>query len=102
MDLGDLIRSHQWAGVVNGYWHPLYPAALALGRTVFHSTRFNELHAHYMVNFGIFLLEMLAIVAFTDAIVRLRDTRGQSAQTFLLERYPLRYLGLGLLVIASC
>ena len=101
MDLGDLIRSHQWAGIVNGYWHPLYPAALALGRTVFHSTRLNELHAYYMVNFGIFLLEMLAMVAFTDAITRLRDARGGNAQTFLLGRYPLRYLGLGLLVIAS-
>ena len=29
MDIGDLMRSHQWAGVINGYWNPLYPAALA-------------------------------------------------------------------------
>src|SRR5882757_5294078 len=75
MDIGDLIRSHQWAGIVNGYWHPLYPAALALGRSLFHGSRFTELHAYYIVNFAIFLLEMLAIVVFTDAIVRLRYTR---------------------------
>src|SRR5208283_1763743 len=31
MDLGDLLRAHQWAGIVNGYWHPMYPAFLALG-----------------------------------------------------------------------
>jgi lipoprotein signal peptidase len=106
MDIGDLIRSHQWAGIVNGYWHPLYPAALALGHSLFHSTRFNELHAYYMVNFGIFLLEMLAIVAFTDAVIRLRDRRAtiigdKQPAPFLLTHYPLRYIGLALLVIAS-
>ena len=63
MDLGDLMRAHNWHGIINGYWNPLYPAALSLGHTIFHSTRYNELHAYYMVNFGIFLLEMLAIVA---------------------------------------
>ncbi|WP_260703255.1 hypothetical protein [Edaphobacter flagellatus] len=106
MDIGDLIRSHQWAGIVNGYWHPLYPAALALGHSLFHSTRYTELPAYYMVNFAIFLLEMIAVVAFTDAIIRLRDSRATLAgdtpsSPFLLGRYPLRYLGLALLVIAS-
>jgi hypothetical protein len=106
MDIGDLIRSHQWPGIVNGYWHPLYPAALALGHSLSHSTRFNELHAYYMVNFAIFLLEMLAVVAYTDSVIRLRDTHaaligGYKPSLFLLTRYPLRYLGLALLVIAS-
>jgi hypothetical protein len=56
------------------------------------------------VNFAIFLLEMLAIVAFTDAIVRLRDFRAghtSGGKPFLLTRYTLRYLGIALLVIAS-
>src|ERR1035441_6000708 len=26
MDIGDYLRAHQWAGIVNGYWHPMYPA----------------------------------------------------------------------------
>jgi hypothetical protein len=105
MDIADLIRSHHWAGVVNAYWHPIYPAALALGQIIFHPTRFTELHAYFVVNFGIFLLEMLAVVAFTDAIVGLRDicTAGSDAckTPFLLDRYTLRYFGLALLVIAS-
>ena len=91
-----LIRSHTWAGVVNGYWHPLYPAGLALGHTIFHSTRANELHAYYMVNFAIFLLQMIAIVCFTDALSKLRTT-----SNFLLDQTAMRYLGLALLVIAS-
>jgi hypothetical protein len=104
MDIGDLIRAHNWHAVINGYWNPLYPAALALGHTVFHSTRYNELHAYYMVNFGIFLLEMLAIVAFTDSLVQLRELREaatSNATSFLLDRYTLRYLGIGLLIIST-
>jgi hypothetical protein len=106
MDIGDLIRSHHWAGVINGYWNPLYPAALSVGHVLFHATRYTELHAYYMVNFGIFLLEMLAVVAFTDSIVRFRDVRTAATEAgvaarFLLDRYTLRYLGLALLVIAS-
>jgi hypothetical protein len=106
MDIGDLIRSHHWAGVVNGYWHPLYPAMLSIGHVLFHATRFTELHAYYMVNFGIFLLQMLAVVTFTDAIVRLRDLRESATATgnaapFLLDRYTLRYIGVALLLIAT-
>src|SRR5579875_1491365 len=103
MDIGDLIRSHHWAGIINGYWNPLYPCALAVGHTLFHATRFTELHAYYMVNFGIFLLEMLAVVAFADALIELRNARETSgdAAHFLLDRYALRYLGIALLVIAA-
>jgi hypothetical protein len=116
MDIGDYLRAHQWAGIVNGYWHPMYPAFLSLGHILFHSTRANELHAYYMVNFAIFLIEMAAMVAFTDALVRLRSTlsvdrsplaaatrttNNVQRTTFLLDRIPLRYLGLALLVIAS-
>ena len=106
MDIGDLIRAHNWHGVINGYWNPLYPAALSVGHILFHPTRFTELHAYYMVNFGIFLLEMFAIVAFTDAIIRFRDQREAASPSgsplpFLLDRYTLRYLGVGLLVIST-
>jgi len=106
MDIGDLIRGHQWAGVINGYWNPLYPAALSLGHILFHATRYTELRAYYMVNFGIFLLEMFAVVAFTDALTQLRDLReaaheSETRASFLLDRYTLRYLGLGLLMIST-
>ena len=106
MDIGDLMRAHNWAGIVNGYWNPLYPAALALGNIVFHPTRYTELHAYYMVNFGIFLLEMLAVIAFADALIRLRELRETNTASsnrlpFLLDRYTLRYLGIAILVISS-
>jgi hypothetical protein len=106
MDIGDLMRSHQWAGVINGYWNPLYPAALSIGHILFHATRCTELRAYYMVNFGIFLLEMLAVTAFTDALISLRELRETSTAatnslSFLLDRYTLRYLGIAILVIST-
>jgi Ca2+/Na+ antiporter len=106
MDIGDLMRSHQWAGVINGYWNPLYPAALSIGHILFHPTRYTELHVYYLVNFGIFLLEMLAVVAFTDALIQLRELRETVTATtnalpFVLDRHTLRYLGIAILVISS-
>ena len=38
MDIGDCLRAHQWAGIVNGYWHPMYPAFLSLGHMLFRAT----------------------------------------------------------------
>jgi hypothetical protein len=119
MDIGDCLRAQQWAGIVNGYWHPLYPALLAAAHALFRSTPANELHAYYMVNFAIFLLGMLAVVCFTDALCVLRSAlsadrppsdgrkstgngeRRTNNAAFLLSKYPLRYLGLALVVIAS-
>ena len=99
MDIGDYLRAHQWAGVVNSYWHPMYPAFLSLGHMLFRATLASELRAYYFVNFGIFLLGMLAIVWFADAVSG--SGFGVRGSSYLLDRYALRYLGLALLVIAS-
>ena len=103
MDLADNLRAQQWAGIVNGYWHPMYPAFLAMGHMLFHATLATELRAYYLVNFGIFLLGMVAVICFTDAISASRQvSESASRQTsYLLDRTMLRYLGVGLLVIAS-
>ena len=114
MDIADLMRTHQWAGVVNAYWHPLYPAALLLGQWMFHPSRTTELYAYYRVNFFIFLLEAAAVLSFTTALCRLRDAAvprppgaligeeaAQAGNAFVLPTDALRLLGLGLLIIAS-
>jgi hypothetical protein len=99
MDIGDNLRAQHWAGMVNGYWHPMYPALLALGHTLFRATLASELRAYYFVNFGVFLLGMAAVVCFTDSLSGWRpEIRGSS---YLLDRTMLRYLGIALLVIAS-
>jgi hypothetical protein len=106
MDIADLMRAHHWAGVVNAYWHPLYPAVLAVGQRLFHSTRMNELHGDYVMNYLIFLASVAAMLAFVSALVKLRGRMLPSADQNtgaepLLGLNAMRLLGVGLVVIAS-
>ena len=99
MDLSGYMLAHRWSLVVNGYWHPLYPAVLALGQIIFRPTRFHELSAFYWMSDAIFVLEVLSMVAFTAGLCRLRSRLAQ-AQTFLLGAPVLHLFGLALLLIA--
>lgn len=101
MDIADLLHAHRWAGVVNGYWHPLYPAFLCAAQIVFHPTRWNELHAYYAANYAIFLLQLIAMLAFVAGLDRLRTRTLGTDSNSLLSRNALAFLGLGLIVIAS-
>ena len=106
MDIADLMRAHQWAGVVNAYWHPLYPACLALAQKLFHTTRMNELHAYYVLNYAIFLASVVAMLGFVSALDKLRKRMTPSADQNagigpLLGLNTLRLLGVSLLVIAA-
>ncbi len=113
MDIADLIRAHHWAGVINAYWNPLYPALLALAQREFHPTRMNELHAYYILNYVIFLASVVAMLAFVSALVKLRlrlsvrpaseagDLPPFGGASLLLSKDALQLLGVGLLVIAT-
>lgn len=101
MDIADLLHAHRWAGAVNGYWHPLYPAVLASAQIVFHPSRWNEIPAYYAANYGIFLLELVAMVAFVYALDRLRARTLSDSVPPLLPREALALLGAALIVIAT-
>jgi hypothetical protein len=106
MDIADLIQAHRWAGVVNAYWHPLYPLLLLVGRVVLHAGRMTELGAYYKVNFALLLLQAVAVLAFCTAVCRLRDRWAGANGERVRARYVLpvdgvRLLGIALLVIAS-
>jgi hypothetical protein len=105
LDIADLIHAHRWAGVVNAYWHPLYPALLMMTKALLHATRWNEVHAGYVLNYAIFLASVGAMLGFVSALVALRKrmspSEDQDASVALLSVNALRLLGLGLLVIAQ-
>ena len=106
MDLADLLHAHAWHSAVNGYWHPLYPALLAIGQVVCQPSRANELGVYYGVNYAIFLLEAAAMWAFMTALFRLRARTLSPGNVLecgepLLSLDSLRLLGLGLLVVAA-
>lgn len=99
MDIADLLHAHHWAGAVNGYWHPLYPAMLWLAQVLFHPTRLDEVGAYIGINVFIFFLQVAAMLAFTTALIRLRERTGGAAAA-LLSPNAVRLLGVGLLLIS--
>jgi len=101
MDIADLLRSHHWAGAINGYWNPLYPACLALAKVLSKANNYNELAAYYWMNYAIFLAQIVAIFFFVSALVRLRSKMGTELIKPIMSLNTLRLLGMGLLVIAS-
>ena len=101
IDIADLLHAHRWAGAVNGYWHPLYPAVLAFAQILFHPTRWNEIPAYYAANYAIFLLELVAMVLFAHALDSLRTRTLSDNAPPLLSRDVLALLGCALIVIAS-
>jgi 4-amino-4-deoxy-L-arabinose transferase-like glycosyltransferase len=101
MDIADLLHAHRWAGAVNGYWHPLYPAVLAAAQIVFHPSRWNEIPAYYFANYAIFLLELVAMVAFVYALAQLRERTLRAHAQPLLSREALALLGCALVVIST-
>ncbi len=100
MDLSGYMLAHRWSLVVNGYWHPLYPAVLAVGQILFRPTRVQELGAFYWMGDAIFVLELLSMVAFTTSLCRLRSRLASRTESFLLGAPVLHLFGLALLLIA--
>ncbi|GAC1419403.1 MAG: hypothetical protein NVSMB62_12070 [Acidobacteriaceae bacterium] len=103
MDIADCLRAHRWAGAVNGYWHPMYPAFLAAGHRLFHATLRDEAHAYFLVNFILCLLGIAAVTLLADSLSDLRDALEPAVKPpgFLLDRYALRYIGIAVLLFAT-
>jgi hypothetical protein len=99
MDIADLLHAHRWTDAVNGYWHPLYPALLAVAQGLAHPSRANELGVYYAVNLLVFFAQVAAMLWFVTALVRLGAAMG--AAPAVLSLNALRMLGVGLLVIAA-
>ncbi len=73
MDIADAIRTHNFSLVINGYWNPMYAASLALGQSIAHSSRWNELQTYWWVNFWIFVACIFATIYFVRGLILLRD-----------------------------
>lgn len=73
MDIADAMRAHNFALVVNGYWNPAYAAALAIGESIYHPSRWSELQTFYWVNFCIFAGCVFAFIYFVRSLVLVRE-----------------------------
>ena len=73
MDIADAILQKKFHLIANGYWNPGYAVALALGDSLFHPSRINELQIFYYVNLFIFIFATAASYYFVSGVVKLRD-----------------------------
>ncbi|MDP9038388.1 MAG: hypothetical protein M3O02_03815, partial [Acidobacteriota bacterium] len=102
MDIADCLRAHRWACAVNGYWNPMYPALLALGRGLAHASVRNEARVYLLLNCGIALLGMGAVLLFTRSLALLRTKLEPAAGStgFLFDRIALQTIAVALLLLA--
>lgn len=60
LDLSDAVVRGHWAGLVNGYWSPLYPALIGIARVIVRPSPAAEFTTLHLLNFVLFALVLLA------------------------------------------
>jgi 4-amino-4-deoxy-L-arabinose transferase-like glycosyltransferase len=73
MDIADAMRAHNSSMVINGYWNPMYAVTLALGQSIAHPSRWNELQTYWWVNFWIFVACIFATIYFVRGLILVRN-----------------------------
>ena len=84
LDIGDAFVHGHPEALINGYWSPLYPAAIGITLAVIHPSPQHEFAAVQGVNFLIFLLATAAFEFFLASLVSAcRDRRDNLPVWFL-------------------
>lgn len=73
LDLAQLLRAHQWHWLVNAYWHPGYPALLAVSEIVTRVSVWHELAAARLLNLVTAFALLAAVQSALTASLRLRE-----------------------------
>jgi hypothetical protein len=69
LDMGDAAAHGDWKALVNGYWSPGYPAAIALGLAATRPAPVHEFAVMHAENFAIFLFALASYESFLNALI---------------------------------
>lgn len=72
LNLSDAWASGSWSAGLNGYWSPLYPAALAVARVLLNPSPANEATVLHAVNYAFLVL---SLVGFELVLAEIQATR---------------------------
>ncbi|MEO8592837.1 MAG: hypothetical protein ABI759_05920 [Candidatus Solibacter sp.] len=72
LDISDAVMRGDWSGAVNGYWSPLYPLLLAVGRSIITPAPQSEFAVLHLVNFAIYLFALTAFEFLLRSILACR------------------------------
>jgi hypothetical protein len=86
LDLSDAVKDHIWHATFNASWFPLYPALVAIAKSLFSYRPQYELMAARLVDFALGLFFVLAAVALAVAVRHLMLARGIKAVSLLPSR----------------
>ena len=84
LDMGDAAAHGNWRALVNGYWSPGYPAAIALGLAIARPAPEHEFAVMHAVNFAIFLFALASFEFFLRGLMALSAGRS-SLPAWLLQ-----------------
>jgi hypothetical protein len=105
LDMADAIARGNWRAAVNGYWSPLYPCLLALGRIIFRPSAYREFAVVHLVNFFIFLAATAAFQFFLASLLgylRAENSASESSRdSGPLPEWALMALGYSLFLWSS-
>jgi hypothetical protein len=70
LDMGTAIWDGDWSTGINGYWSPLYPALTGIWLGLLQPAPASEFVAVHLLNYGIYLLALLAFTIFLRSLWR--------------------------------
>ncbi|HUA16648.1 MAG TPA: hypothetical protein VMG31_15240 [Verrucomicrobiae bacterium] len=89
IDLSDSVLRHDWRGLLNAYWSPLYPLLLGIFRLVLPDTKPWQLFAVHLLNVAIFALALFCFEFFYAGLRKSRSSdAAPSADTSVLIQEP--------------
>ncbi len=102
LDLADAFGAGDWSEGINAYWSPLYPLMLAGALRVLRSSAESELVAVHLVNLAIFVLGLMAFVAFWAELDRHRSPAAVHETSTPVSFSPTQWWVIGYLLFGWC
>ena len=81
LDVGRSFFRHDWANAINAWWSPLYPWTLGFVVGIVNPSPRWEFPVAQLVNYGVFVLALLAFRFLFDAVRRPVDARTASLRS---------------------
>ena len=85
LDLSNFMLQGRWNDAINSHWSPLYPALLAVTRSLFQSNEYWEAAVVKCTNFGTYILLLVAFLNFLKEFLKFQKAQ----RSYLTENIPI-------------
>ena len=78
IEMAEAAVRNGWHALVNAYWSPLYPTLLSVGFWILHPSMYWEFTVVHVVNFAVYLVDLLCFEFFLRELLAARGTEIES------------------------